>query len=146
MRLASLPLSFIGALLLAGCAIGPSWDALNQQAAQIRAACESQHEAGTIKTALATEQCANPQIDNLYAGVHFIDLDVIDAYLAKREAIAAQEDRNAIAPEDARAQLAQALVDQNSTLQQRNVNRATAYAATTPTFCSHLGPGTFICN
>jgi hypothetical protein len=142
-------LGIVGLLFLTGCAIGPDWNALNQQAAQIRAACDSQHAAGTIKTALATEQCANPQIHNLYAGAHFTDLDVIDAYLAKREAVAAQEDRKAIGPEDARAQLAQALVDQNSTLQQRLANRATTYAAaysTLPTVCNHIGPGTLICD
>ena len=138
-----------GLVLLAGCAVGPDWDALNQQATQIRAACDSQHAAGTIKTALATEQCANPPIHNLYAGAHFFDLDVIDAYLAKREAIAAQEDRHAIPPEEARAELAQALVDRNTAFQQRAANRAIGYAAsysTMPAFCNRIGHGSFICN
>jgi hypothetical protein len=149
MRWLPLTLSLIGALLLTGCTIGPDWNTLNQQAAQIRAACEAQHAAGTIKTALATEQCADPQIHNLYANAQFIDLDVIDAYLAKREAIAAQQDRNAISPEEARSQLAQALVDQNSALQQRAANRAISYAAsysTYPTICNRIGYSALICN
>src|ERR1700722_17398226 len=91
--------SVIAALaLLGGCVARPDWAAINQQAQQIRAACESQHAAGTIKTSFATEQCANGSIRNLYVSAGFPDMDVLDAYFARREAIAAQEDRHAIPP------------------------------------------------
>jgi hypothetical protein len=148
-RLPAPLLTIIGLLLVNGCTVDPDWNVLQQQAAQIRAACDSQHAAGTIKTALATEQCANPPIHKLYADAHFFDLDVIDAYLAKREAIAAQQDRKAIGPEDTRAQLAQALVDENTALQQRSTNRAVTTAASyspLPLVCNHFGPGPLICN
>ena len=62
------------------------------------------------------------------------------------EAIAAQEDRQAIPPEEARAEYAQALVDENTAFQQRAASRAMAYAATTPMFCDRLGGMTMICN
>lgn len=143
---AALPL--IATLLLGGCAVGPDWGAIGQQADQLRAGCESQHTAGTIKTALATEQCANPPIHNLYASARYPDIDVLDAYFAKREAIAAQLDRRAISPEDAKAEFAQALVDRNTALQQRVTNRAQGLAAinsTMPVFCNRIGHGAMIC-
>lgn len=133
-------------LLAAGCAPGPDWTAIAQQAAQLRAGCESQYKSGIIKTALATEQCANPPIRDLYARAGFPDIDVIDAYFARREAIAAQIDRNAISPEEARADFAQALVDENTALQQRAASRAMVDAASTPMFCNRLGGPTLICN
>jgi hypothetical protein len=144
---AALPL-IATVLLLGGCAVGPDWAAIAQQAAQLRAGCESQYTAGTIKTALATEQCADPPIHNLYASAGYPDLDVLDAYFAKREAIAAQLDRHAIAPEEARAEFAQALVDQNTALQQRATNRAVGFAAinsTMPVYCNRVGHGSMIC-
>lgn len=133
-------------LLAAGCAPGPDWAAIGQQAAQLRAGCESQYKSGVIKTALATEQCANPPIRDLYASAGFPDMDVIDAYFARREAIAAQIDRKAIAPEEARADFAQALVDENTALQQRAASRAMVDAATAPMLCDRLGGPTMICN
>ena len=142
----ALPLA--ATMLLGGCAVGPDWAAIAQQADQLRAGCESQHAAGAIKTALATEQCANPPIHNLYASAGYPDLDVLDAYFAKREAIAAQLDRHAIAPEDAKAEFAQALVDRNTALQQRVTNRAQGFAAmnsTMPVFCNRIGHGAMIC-
>jgi hypothetical protein len=132
--------------LASGCAPGPDWTAIAQQAAQLRAGCESQYKSGVIKTALATEQCANPPIRDLYASAGFPDIDVIDAYFARREAIAAQIDRKAIPPEEARAEFAQALVDENTALQQRAASRAMVDAASTPMFCNRLGGPTMICN
>lgn len=136
-------------LLLAGCAslAGPDWLAISQQSAQIRATCESQFTAGTIKTHLATEQCANTPISNLYAQAGWPDMDVLVAYLARRESIAEQWDRRAISPEEARAQFAQAVADQNSQLQNRAANRAVSAAAaraSMPMFCTRNGP-TLIC-
>jgi len=132
--------------IVSACALGPDWAAIGQQAEQFRAGCESQYNSGIIKTALATEQCANPAIRNLYASAGFPDMDVLDAYFARREAIAAQIDRKAIPPEEARADFAQALVDENTALQQRAASRAMAYAASTPMFCDRLGRMTLICN
>jgi hypothetical protein len=137
------------ALGLAGCVAGPNWDSINQQAIQLRTGCEAQHSAGTIPTHLATEQCANGPIRNLYVTAKFNDTDVLDAYLARREAIAAQLDRKAVPPEEARAQWAQAQVEMNSEIQRRRSNRAVGAAAayaTFPTICNRVGPGTMICN
>jgi hypothetical protein len=137
------------ALLGAGCAAlqGPDWLAISQQSAQLRAGCESQFTAGTIKTHLATEQCANPPIRDLYAQNGWPDMDLLEAYLARRESIAEQWDRKAITPEEARAQFAQAAADQNTQLQTRAANRAVGAAAirsTMPVFCTRSGP-TMIC-
>ncbi len=139
----------IFALSLAACATGPSVDAINQQALQIRTGCDAQHTAGTIPSNLATEQCASGPIHDLYANAKFGDLDVLEAYQARREAIAAQLDRKAIPPEEAKAQLAQARVEMNSEVQRRQSNRAVSAAAaysTFPTVCNRVGPGTMICN
>jgi hypothetical protein len=129
-------------LLLSGCAAGPDWDAIPQQATQIRSACETQHP----ESALAAEQCANGPIRNLYASAGFPDMDVIDAYLAQREAIASELDRHAISPEVARAQYAQALAQENTFLQQRIASRAQTIAATAPMFCNRIGFYSMICN
>ncbi|HLI22725.1 MAG TPA: hypothetical protein VKV32_16505 [Stellaceae bacterium] len=134
------------AAALGGCATGPDWAAIGQQAGQLRAGCESQYKSGIIKTALATEQCANGPIRDLYARAGFLDMDVLDAYFARREAIAAQIDRKAIPPEEARAEFAQALVDENTALQQRAASRAMSYAASTPMFCDRLDRMTMICD
>ena len=57
-------------------------------------------------------------------------------------------DRKAITQEEARAQLAQAYVDQNSELQHRYADRATTVAATRasmPIMCTRAGH-TFFCD
>jgi hypothetical protein len=128
-------------LLLNACAPAPNWRAIAQQAVQIHATCESQHP----DSALATEQCANSQIGNLYLSSGFPDMDVIDAYLAKREAIAAQQDRHLISAEDARAAFAQALAEENTFLQQRAASRAQLAAATSPFFCDRVSFHSFAC-
>jgi hypothetical protein len=126
---------------------GPDWTAIGQQSAQIRAGCESQFTAGTIKTHLATEQCASAPVSNLYASNGWPDMDVLEAYLARREAIAEQWDRHAISDQEARADFAQAAVEQNTQLQARAANRAMGAAAartSMPMFCTRNGP-TLIC-
>jgi hypothetical protein len=128
-------------LLLGACTPLPDWRAIAQQSMQIHAACGSQHP----DSALATEQCANPQIENLYTSNGFPDMDVVDAYLAKREAIAAQKDRHLISAEDARAAFAQALAEENTFLQQRAASRAQFTAATTPFFCDRVGFHSMVC-
>jgi len=144
-RLRTLARLCILAALLSGCAAltGPDWQAISQQSAQLRAGCESQFAAGTIKTHLATEQCANAPIRNLYASNGWPDMDVLDAFLARREAIADQWDRHAITEAEARADFAQAAADQNTQLQSRAASRAVGAAAirsTMPVFCTHNGP------
>lgn len=128
-------------LLLAACTPPPDWRAIAQQSMQIHAACESQHP----DSALAAEQCANGQISNLYTSAGFPDMDVVDAYLAKREAIAAKKDRHLISAEDARADFAQALADENTLLQQRAASRAQLAAATSPVFCDRVGFRSMVC-
>jgi hypothetical protein len=129
-------------LLLAACAPAPDWRAIAQQAVQIHATCETQRADG----ALVAEQCANSQISNLYASAGFPDMDVLDAYLAKREAIAAQKDRRLISAEDARADFAQALAEENTLLQQRAVSRSQLAASTSPFFCDRIGFRSMVCN
>src|SRR5262249_34543408 len=109
------------------------------------AACESRHQSGELRSVLATEQCANTQIRNLYAANGFPDMDVLDAYLARREAIAAAEDRGTISPEEARAQFAEAQVQQNTSLQQRAGSRAAFAYWNAPMFCQRVGPGMLTC-
>ncbi|MGH7032984.1 MAG: hypothetical protein ACREFL_04570 [Stellaceae bacterium] len=131
---------------MAGCAT-TNWPAISQQATSLRAGCESQLTSGALKTHLAAERCANPAILDLYAKAGWPDMDILEAYLAKREAVADQWDRRAITPEQARAELAQANVDQNSELQQRATNRAAGTAAlraNMPVICTRRGP-TLVC-
>ena len=138
----------IGAsLLAAGCSLGPDWTAIARQAEDIRATCESQLASGALKTHLAAEQCANPSIRDLYAKSGWLDIDVLDAFLARREAIAAQWDRNAMTPEEARARFAEATVEQNTELQHRAADRAVGSAAmrsAQPMTCTRVG-ATFVC-
>jgi hypothetical protein len=129
-------------LLLVACAPGPDWRAITQRAAQLHATCETQHP----ENALAAEQCANGQISNLYAGAGFPDMDVLDAYLAKREAIAARKDRHMISAEDARADFAQALAEENTFLQQRAASRAQLAASTSPFFCNRIDSHSMSCD
>jgi hypothetical protein len=133
--------SAVSVLILGACTPPTDWRTIAQQSMQIHAACESQHP----ESALATEQCANSQIENLYASNGFPDMDVVDAYLAKREAIAAQKDRKIISAEDARAAFAQALAEENTFLQQRAASRAQFNAATSPFFCDRVGFHSMVC-
>ncbi len=74
-------------------------------------------------------------------------MDVLEAYLARREAIADQWDRHVIGEPEARADFAQAAVEQNTQLQARAANRAMGAAAaraSMPMFCTRNGP-TLIC-
>jgi hypothetical protein len=128
--------------LLGACTPLPDWHAVAKQSEQIHAICETQHP----DSALATEQCANSQIGNLYKSVGFPDMDVIDAYLAKREAIAARKDRKIISTEDARADFAQALAEENTLLQQRAASRAQLNAASSPFFCDRVGFHSMVCD
>ncbi len=135
-------LGVLSIAVLGGCAAGPDWAAISQQATQIRANCESQHP----DSALAAEQCANGPIRTLYASAGFPDMDVIDAYVAQREAIAERLDSRTISLREARAEYAQALAQENTMLQQRAANRAAVAAASTPMFCNRIGFHSMICD
>ena len=58
----------LSVLLLGGCTAGPDWDAIPQQAAQIRSACEGQHpesarapsNAPTAQSTISTPTPASP--------------------------------------------------------------------------------------
>jgi hypothetical protein len=117
------PKIFLGASLLslAACA-APNWTTLDQQAFTIRAACERQHNDGLISTELGTERCANGTIHRLYADSHYPQMDVLDQYLARREAIAFAVDRKTIAPSDAPVKLAEAETEQVAALQQHGLD------------------------
>ena len=108
-------------LALAACA-APNWNAIDQQAFTIRAACEHQHNEGLIPTELATERCANGTIHRLYADAQYPQMDVLDQYLARREAIANAVDRRTIAPSDAPVKLAEAQTEQVSALRQHGLD------------------------
>jgi hypothetical protein len=129
--------------LVAGCAaLGPNGALLDQQAQQIRDQCQAQFAGGTIKTNLDAERCANPSVRALYAQAGVRDMDVFDAYFAKREASAAQLDRKVISPEDEKAQIATAKMDANSEIERRTNGRIAASAAISsmmPLTCTHIG-------
>ena len=76
-----------------------------------------------ISSALGTERCANGSIHELYASAGYPQMDVLDRYLARREAIAAAVDRHAIPPADAHLRLAKAQTEQVSALQQHGLDR-----------------------
>jgi hypothetical protein len=143
---AALPLT-ASLLLLCGCA-APNWTALDQQAWTIRAACERQHRGGMISTALGTERCANGSIHELYASAGYPQMDVLDRYLARREAITAAVDRHAIAPGDAPAKLAEAQTEQVSALQQRGLDPAVFNTAPYPVkpVCERVNRVDTLCN
>jgi hypothetical protein len=117
------PKIFVGAsmLSLAACA-APNWTTIDQQAFTIRAACERQYNKGLIDSALATERCANGTIHRMYADAHYPQMDVLDQYLARREAIANAVDRKTITPSDAPVKLAEAETEQVSALQQKGLD------------------------
>jgi hypothetical protein len=129
-------------LLLCGCALGPNWASIAQQARQIQATCTAQH----LDSASAAERCSQGPIRSLYVDAGFLDLDVIDSYLARRAAIAAEEDRHAISPETARAEYAEALAQQNTMLQQRVASRAQISAARGPLYCNRVTFGSMVCH
>jgi dTDP-4-amino-4,6-dideoxygalactose transaminase len=114
-------------------------------AAAIRSDCDRQYESGLLPTATAAEKCANPKIDSIFIAAGSRDLDVIEAYLAKREAIAARLDHKLISAEDAKAEMAVARVEQNSEMERRSNGRAAANAAlrsTMPVTCNTFGTTT----
>jgi hypothetical protein len=118
-----LPKLFAGASIvgLTACA-APNWTTIDQQAFTIRAACERQHNNGLIPTALATERCANGSIHDLYADAHYPQMDVLDQYLARREAIAFAVDRKTVAPNDAPVKLAEAETEQVFALERHGLD------------------------
>lgn len=136
------------ALLLGACAAAPDWATIDRQAATLRAACERQHDNGLIPSALATEQCANPRIRALYAGAGYPQLDVLDTYLARREAIAAAIDRQSIARADGPVKLAEAQTEQNDALRQRGADPIVLDIAPAPTLplCPRVGRKDILCN
>lgn len=136
------------ALLVGACAAAPSWSAIDQQAFTIRAACERQHENGLIASALATEQCANPRIRALYAGAGYPQLDVLDQYLARREAIAAAVDRQTIAAAEGHVKLAEAQSEQNAALRRHGIDPIVFDVAPYPTLplCPRVGRIDILCN
>jgi hypothetical protein len=134
-------------VLLAACA-APNWTTLDQQAFTIRAACERQHNNGLISSELATEHCANGTIHRLYADAHYPQMDVLDQYLARREAIANAVDRKTIAPNDAPVKLAEAETEQVAALQQHGLDPIVYNTAPYRVMaaCPRFSPERVLCN
>jgi hypothetical protein len=143
------PKLFAAASLLAlgACAV-PNWTTIDQQAFTIRAACERQHNNGLIDSELATERCANPTIHRLYADSNYPQMDVLDQYLARREAIANAVDRKTIAPSDAPIKRAEAETEQVSALQQKGLDPVTYNTAPyrVMAYCGRPPLQTTLCN
>ena len=134
-------------LALAACA-APNWTTIDQQAFTIRAACERQHNNGLIPTALATERCANGTIRRLYADSNYPQMDVLDQYLARREAIANAVDRRTIAPNEAPVKLSEAETEQVSALQQHGLDPVVYNTAPyrVMTACPRFSAQSTLCN
>jgi hypothetical protein len=135
--------------LLIGCAPnGSDWDAIAQRGTLTRKSCEAELANGNFKTHLAVEQCANRSIRAEYAAFGFADIDLINSYFAKREAIAAQLDRGAIPATEAVAEIASARSTAISEVENRQngrVARAAAILSTMPVTCTTFGAVT-TCN
>ena len=137
------------ALLLVGCvASGADWKAIDQRANQTHKSCEAELTNGNLKTHLDVEQCANPTIRAYYAASGDPDMDLVDEYFTRREAIAAQLDRGAIPVTEAAAERASAAAAANSEAERREngrAARATAILSTMPVTCTTFGAVT-TCN
>ncbi len=105
---------------------GPDWAALRNQANEVRAQCAAA-QAGNGH--LAVERCADPKVHDIYARGGVGDIDLLDAYQAKREVIAEREDNRQITETEANAEIAQARTDGISALQARLNERARTSAA-----------------
>jgi len=132
---------------LAACAV-PNWTTVDQQAFTIRAACERQHMNGLISTELGTERCANPTIHRLYADSNYPQMDVLDQYLARREAIANAVDRKTIAPNEAPVKLAEAETEQVAALEAHHLDPVVYNAAPyrVMRFCPNPAMQSMLCN
>jgi hypothetical protein len=75
------------------------------------------------------ERCAAPKVHDIYARAGVGDIDLLDAYQAKREAIAEREDVGQITETEANAEIAQARADGISALQVRVNERTRTTAA-----------------
>lgn len=72
---------------------------------------------------------AQPKVHDIYARAGVGDIDLLDAYQAKREAIAEREDVGQITETEANAEVAQARADGISVLQARVNERTRTTAA-----------------
>jgi hypothetical protein len=120
---------------------GPDWVALANQANEVRAQCAAA-ESGNGH--LAVERCAAPKVHDIYAKGDAADIDLLDAYQAKREAIAEREDGGQITETEAKAEIAQARADGISALRARFNERARTTASIlsatpTPMTCTTFG-------
>jgi hypothetical protein len=120
---------------------GPDWAALRNQANEVRAQCAA---AESRNGHLAGERCAAPKVHDIYAKAGVADIDLLDAYQAKREAIAEREDVGQITETEANAEIAQARADGISALQARVNERTRTTAAIlsatpTPMTCTTFG-------
>ena len=104
------------AIALSGCLPVPPPKAPNRLVGPsnaIRAECASQ------PTRLAQERCANPRILALYRADGSMPMDIGEAYMARREAIAEKMDRGEISEAEGDAEMAEARVRANAEGQRR---------------------------
>jgi hypothetical protein len=134
--------------VLGGCAAAPDWPTVDRQAFTIRAACERQRRDGLIATELATERCANTSIHWLYGDAGYPQMDVLDRYLARRDAIAAAVDRGTITAADAYVKLAEARTEQNAALSRHGLDPIVYDTAPYKVvdLCPRPSPATSLCN
>jgi hypothetical protein len=136
-------------LTMVGCApSGTDWGAIARRAELTRKSCEAELANGNFKTRLAVERCANRTIRAEYAAFGFRDIDLIDAYFAKREAVAARLDSGTTTDLEARAEIASARSAEISEMESRQNGRTAAAAAilsTMPVTCTTFGAVT-TCN
>jgi hypothetical protein len=125
---------------LAGCVTPPAtdWGAVKVQADGVRATCESWY---AREGRLTVERCANGVIRLLYAKAGLRDMDILNAYLAQRQAIAESQDSGRITEVEANAEMAQARAVADSAAQARGSERAAIMAialapALPPVTCS----------
>lgn len=116
---------------LAGCVTPPAtdWGAVKVQADGVRVTCESWY---AREGRLTVERCANGVIRLLYAKAGLRDMDILNAYLAQRQAIAESQDSGRITEVEANAEMAQARAVADSEAEARGSERAAMVLALAP--------------
>jgi hypothetical protein len=117
-------------VLLSGCATPhPDWGAVKVQADGVRATCERWYARVGRFT---VERCATGSIRLLYVEAGLPDMDILDAYWAQRQAIAARQDAGQISALAADAEMAQARAVADSEAEARGSERAAMVLALAP--------------
>jgi hypothetical protein len=116
-------------VMLTGCVRPPDWGAVKVQADGVRATCESWY---AREGRLPVERCTTGVIRLLYVKAGLRDMDILDAYWAQRQAIAARQDAGQISAVAADAEISQARADADFAAQARGSERAAMAVALAP--------------